>query len=191
MKLTELGHRRIASHMIDETLWLAWGEAPTDMSVVDENLDSIYLIDEIGRTIQEISGYVLPDAGGAISVGGQNWSLTPDSGSGAGIDPSKYFYMKFKFNPSENPDSIIRQLGLFVGVNTVGVDTYEDTSSIDWSVDYGSDITLLTNQAEYQAIFDDAGTDGAGAGELIEIMNQADLNRNTATTEGYEFIVTF
>ena len=165
MKLTEVGHKELAIKMQPETFWLAWGNASQDMEGVLEDPSDTTLEDEVGRTMQTYSGYVEPQVGGTIVIGGQEWTKTASDGD----TPSKYLYLKFYFDQSHNTTDEIKQLGLYINFTpdaTPDAFGFIDTSLVENSTDKNS-------------------------GDLFENMNIPTITRDTVTSESYDMIITF
>ena len=163
MKLTEDGHKQIASDMRPNTFWLAWGTSDSNLTNVIENPEDTALETEVGRTIQTANKFVEPDEVGTIAVGGQNWSVT----AGDGEEVSKYVYLKFTFSSTDNDDDgNISQLGLYIDFSpTTAEDTFVDT-------------TVVTGDKD--------------GGTLVEHMNlSTEIVRDGSTSENYDMIFTY
>lgn len=131
--MVESGRKAITTlfHGRDD-IYLAFGKFPdgyenswtTTPPVVEEVTDPVLitevgvlatdLLEEIGRRRVVISHYVVPDPGGIIGIGEDNFSVSDT--------PTNYLYIKFILDPSDGGSETICQLGLFVNVvpkNTV------------------------------------------------------------------------
>ncbi len=163
MKLTEIGHVRLAEFLESETYWLAWGEADNEMENVPESPGTTKLLTEVGRTQELFCGFVIPDENGAIEVGGQKWSPTDPI-----TTPSKFLYLKFEFLEANNSDKVIKQLALYTG-------TGHDATAGDFlDTQVGGTDELKRND-----------------GTFFEYMNIADITRNDSTKEVFDMILTF
>ncbi len=161
MKLTETGHVELCARMRTKEFWLSWGEAENDMSSTPENATDTALEDEVGRTMETSNKFVIPDGEGSITVGGQKWEPTASNGE----TPSKYLYLKFRFDEANNDSAVIRQMALYTDFDpTTPEDTYVNVEDVPGDKDQGT---------------------------FVEHMNIADIVRDSATSESFDIIITY
>ncbi len=160
MVLTETGHISLAEVMFAKEFWLAWGDVPDGQEWLDtpptEDTSSIELLAEVGRIKNLVKEYVILDENGVIEVDNLTWTISASR--------TKYIYLKFTFDQTQNSTDEIYQLGLFTDVvPSVGheADEYLQPTNID------------------------------DEGNILLIENQPVLFRNSATRETYEYIITF
>jgi len=107
---------RIAQAMLvaAQPLHLAWGTGKPEWDVMPEAepVDASALINEVGRRTVTQVGYVLPDSNGEIETPQGNYALS--------VEPTRYLYIRTTFAFDDAVDAQIRELGLFIGTETVG-----------------------------------------------------------------------
>jgi len=160
MVLTETGHVTLAESMFSKEFWLAWGTVPELQkwggTPPAENIEDFELLGEVGRVKNLVKEYVILDSNGVIEVDNLKWTISNIR--------TKYIYLKFTFDQTQNSTDEIFQLGLFTDVvPSAGFETE----------DYIQPVNL-----------DDKGN-------LILTENQPVLYRNSATRETYEYVITF
>jgi hypothetical protein len=122
--ITEAGRAAMAKAIKEQSLFLAlgrgsssWGNGAPPL----EDIESVGLLDEIGRRALTRSLYVVPDENGDIEVPvstAQNqdgsWSVETERFS-ASETPTRHLYVEFAMDYTDAVDETVRELGLYVG----------------------------------------------------------------------------
>ena len=110
--LTYSGRVAMAQSILIRPIHLAWGcgDPNWDTVFVPEPPSATGLISEVGRRSATFVEYLVADAGGALTLGGERFSVS--------VDPTNILHMRFDFEFSEAAGVDIRELGIFVGTET-------------------------------------------------------------------------
>ena len=112
--LPQSGRVAVAESIALRPIHFAWGLG--DGSWIEPPAPSnnaTALMVEVGRRTANAAQYVVPDEDGDIEApDGSKWSLSP---SGA---PTKHIMLSVTFEFGEEPGSVIREYGVFVGTET-------------------------------------------------------------------------
>ena len=111
--LVSKGREVIAESLAARTMHLAWGSGDGSwITPPSESSGATALLNEIGRRLPTIVGYVVPDVAGAIVLpDGRKYTI---SGT-----PTNNLYLTFNFDYLDAPSSVIREVGVFVGGTVV------------------------------------------------------------------------
>lgn len=112
--LTNSGRIAMAMSVKSQPIHMAWGsgDAAWDTTPTPESIDSTALLNEIGRRAATYVQYCVPDEAGEIIV--------PTGRFRESLAPSKHLYMRFAFDFTDAPSSVIRELAVFVGTLVAG-----------------------------------------------------------------------
>lgn len=165
MIMVNSGHIAICRSMMNETFHLAWGNLPDNYfnpwginnspPVEDPNTNS--LLQELGRRVAHAKSYAIEDVNGEIVANGTKWSLSNT--------PTRFIYLQFKFDDEDAAESIIYQLGIFIGT-VKNPDVPEGK------------LYLLPSEIQ------DSGT-------LFMLENIVPIARNPSTRQIFEHVITF
>lgn len=111
--LTRTGRAAIAKALKAIPSYLAWGigDGAWSSTIPPENPDATALIAEVGRRKATSVDYVMPDENGTIEIPGAGlFSVS--------ATPTRQLVYTFKFDFAEASDQTIRELGIFVNVQT-------------------------------------------------------------------------
>lgn len=103
------GRAELARMLSERELYLAWGRgnAAWDDTPVPVSIESIGLVDEVGRMAATAVGFAVPDEAGAIE--------TPSGRYERVFVPTRFLYLKFPFAFSDAVGETIRECGVFLG----------------------------------------------------------------------------
>lgn len=106
--LTNSGRAAAAAAVKSQPIHMAWGSGDPawDATPVPEPVDSIALVNEIGRRRITQSQFCLPDAQGELVVPTGRFTIS--------AVPTKYLYMRFSFEFTDAPASTIREVSIFL-----------------------------------------------------------------------------
>ena len=128
--LVDDGRTAFAVGFVNEDLHLAWGEGDPDwddpvaypagapMPAVGDTA----LEDEVGRRVVTQAAYVTPEVTGELEFPDANFSLS--------LVPTRRIYIRTAFLKTEAPTATIREVGLFMGTQTLSVDDYLEPGDI-------------------------------------------------------------
>lgn len=111
--LTDSGRVAIARAIVAQPLYLAWGlgNPAWDLQSDPEPIDADSLVAEIGRRRASVVGFCVPDdAGEIVTVEGGRYRQS--------LAPTKWVFMRFAFDFQDGGDAAIRELGVFMHVET-------------------------------------------------------------------------
>lgn len=157
--LPKSGRAAIAKAIKTQPIHLAWGLGDGAWTTpAAENTLATHLINEIGRrTAMEVS-FVTPDTNGEIAVDSAGrFSRTNTE--------TNQLYMVFKFDFANASDKVIREIGVFVGTQTVA------------------------NLPSGQVYF--VPSEIASSGTLLQLENKTPIYRSASTRETFEILITF
>lgn len=107
---------RVAEAMLvaGQPIHIAWGTGDPDWDTQPEPepLDATALIAEVGRRTATQVGYVVPDDAGEIETPQGNYRLS--------ATPTRHLYVRVVFSFGDALDQHIREIGVFVGTQTIG-----------------------------------------------------------------------
>ena len=111
--LTNSGRIAMAISVKAQPIHMGWGsgDAAWDTTPQPESIDSVALLNEIGRRKAAYVAYCQPDEAGAIIVPTGRFTETET--------PTKHLYMRFALDFTDAPTSTIRELAVFVGTQTL------------------------------------------------------------------------
>lgn len=157
--LTNSGRIAMAMSVKAQPIHMAWGSgnATWDTTPAPELITAEALLAEVGRRKASYVNYCTPDAAGAIIV--------PTGRFTESATPTKHLYMRFAFDFTDAPTSIIRELAVFVGTLT--------------------DPALPSGQMYFEpGQVTDTGT-------LLVIEHIQKFERSASVRQTFEFVVTF
>ncbi len=110
--LTHSGRVAMAQSIAIRPIHLAWGsgDANWDTVPVPEPPLATSLLAELGRRSATFVEYLVADAGGALTLGGERFAVS--------VHPTNLLHMRFDFEFTEAAGADIRELGVFVGTET-------------------------------------------------------------------------
>lgn len=158
--LVDDGRTAFAVSFLNETLHLAWGSGNEDWDDPGEfpsgaptpTVSDTELEDEIGRRVVTQASYVDPFVGGEISFPEGEFSISSS--------PTRRIYLKTSFLKTEEPTATIREVGLFMGTQTLSVEDYLEPGDV---------------------------TD---PGRLVILYRFAGITRSSTRREVFEFVLT-
>jgi hypothetical protein len=121
--ITDTGRTAMAKAIKEQTLFLALGRGNTswgDGVPPLESIESVQLLDEIGRRSLTRCLYVVPDENGDIEVpvsaiqNVNGWNVETERFS-VSETPTRHLYVEFALDYTDAVDETIRELGLYVG----------------------------------------------------------------------------
>lgn len=115
MILPTSGRIAIATAIMARPLHFAWGSGlpAWDTTPVVESVGNTALVNEIGRRKPTVASYVVPDALGLITCPVFNGTGTDIVKFSVSSTPTSNIYLKFEFDYTDAPTSVIREVGLF------------------------------------------------------------------------------
>lgn len=111
--LTRTGRSAIASALQAKVSYMAWGigDGAWTTTWPSEDADATELIAEVGRRKATSIQFVVPDADGEFEIAGAGrFSVS--------ATPTRQLLYTFKFDFADASDQIIRELGIFINVET-------------------------------------------------------------------------
>ncbi len=123
--LTNTGRAAIALAISSRPLHLAWGSGDPAWDAEGAALPSLVkttaLVNEIGRRLPSIVGFVEPDEAGSIvipvSVGAEG--AVQEARYNLSRDPTPFVYVRVDYGYSETSNAVIREMGLFMDTECV------------------------------------------------------------------------
>lgn len=121
--LTTSGRAAMAAAIAARPLHFAWGigapawdEDPDKIHLQVSLVDSVALINEIGRRLIAFVGYVVPDEEGsiAIPIGRQPDGTVIQARYAQAFEPTPHLYMRVNFDYGDASDQIIREVAIFM-----------------------------------------------------------------------------
>jgi hypothetical protein len=158
--LVDDGRTAFAVGFLNEDLHLAWGSGDEDWDDPGEypdgapepDSDDTELENELGRRVVTQASYVDPDEDGEIEFPDANFSIS--------TSPTRRIYLRTSFLKTEEPAAVIREVGLFMGTQTLSEDDYLEPGDI---------------------------TD---PGRMVILYRFAGITRSAARREVFEFVIT-
>lgn len=111
--LTTSGRAALAAAITAQSLHLAWGagDPAWDEAPVPEDIGTTALLNELGRRRVTQTLYCLPSADGELIVPSGRFTVSDV--------PTKYLYMRFRFDYEDAAGASIRELAIFSGTQLV------------------------------------------------------------------------
>lgn len=156
--LTTSGRAAMAQAIAALPIHLAWGsgDAAWDSAPVPEPVSAAGLVAEIGRRTAAQVAFALPNANGEIVVPTGRFSISQT--------PTNHLYTRFSFDFTDAPNSVIRELGVFVGT------------------------AMKSGQPAGKMYFVPA--DYQSAGTLLALERVAKFQRSPSVRQTFEFVLT-
>lgn len=156
--LTKSGRVVIAESIAARPVHLAWGSGDGSwVTPPSEDSNATHLQTEVGRRVATEVTYVVPDVAGDIILSTGTYSRS--------VTPTNQLLVVTNFEFADAQSSVIREVGIFVGTETVGGlpvgQTYFSPSEI------------------------------ADPGRLLHLENIAPIFRSPAIRENFEIVITF
>lgn len=118
--LTQKGRAAMAMGIAERAIHLAWGSGLEAWDAPDAEIPSYAnaeaLVNEVGRRIPAIVGYVTPDEAGGIII---PTGTTPDGKVQTSryrlvSEPTPYLYFRADYDFDDGQNAVIREAGIFV-----------------------------------------------------------------------------
>jgi hypothetical protein len=120
--LTNSGRTALAVSLLSRTIHLAWGagDPAWDTAFVQESIQQTSLVSEIGRRLPTSIESVIPDVNGDIVVPVFNDPNNVNQVRRYSVVAyaTNYLYMRFNFDYTDAPASVIREVAVFSGCTT-------------------------------------------------------------------------
>lgn len=123
--LTTSGRAAIVKAIASRPIHVAWGTGDTAWDAENVTLpslvDSISLINEVGRRLPEIIGFVTPDDSGDIVIPkGLNADGTVETARyRQTLEPTPYLYVRTSYDFSDASENVIREIGVFMDTELI------------------------------------------------------------------------
>lgn len=107
--LTTSGRTAMAIAIAAQPLHLAWGSgnAAWDDAPVSESIEATALVSEIGRRAVTLVQFCLPAPDGELVLPSGRFAIRSE--------PTNHLYLRFNFDFTDAPNSVIREAGVFLG----------------------------------------------------------------------------
>lgn len=157
--LPRSGRAAIAKAIKNQTIHLAWGLGDGEWTTPPaENALATELLDEIGRREAVEVAFVVPDEDGTISIEGAGTFTRTETAT-------NQLYLSFKFDASNAPTAVIREIGVFAGTVTA------------------------TGLPAGQKYFEPSEITDPGT--LLQLENKTPIYRAANTRETFDILITF
>lgn len=157
--LPKSGRAAIAKAIKTQPLHLAWGTGDGAWTTPPtENTLATALMNEVGRRPALEVAFVAPAEDGEIAVEGAGRFTRS-------VTETNQLYLVFKFDFQDAPNSVIREIGVFMGTET--------DPELPAGLQY-----FLPDQV-------------TAPGTLLQLENKAPIYRSASTRENFEILITF